>query len=1227
MSKRQKFFMVRSLVLGVLLSSALGKQALAQNNNAWTQEFVGQLTFTLMDDPDYKRDYESMIAVEQELQRIRMMLADKRAQLENANNEKLQSVAQLEQTQFSLSEKIDLRDKTELEIESLENQLEAIINLIAGNISEINVKQNELDLLNDQIDLVQADFDSAVLSEQSKKTQYDTLLAQCIQDRPGEDCTADKDVVYAMEMWQQAVERKKFLENQLSGLTNLANDAESVIDEKTAQNAVKQQEKTTTEQTIVTKSGLVETLKSEIPQLQALSSKLTSDIDELSTLITVLIEDEQRLSDLDAVNALNFERADAQFKRLEQDLIASILEANKNGIASANGHGQMEGLEASNTLGNQEGTKDGSAVGEAEGEADGRSRDYEIGAKEGAVEGETDGSNDGKKDGEAAGQIEGNRIAGFKIGEKDGINRANNDQNAVTQGTSEGIAAGIERAKADGRARGRKLGEQESIEKNENINLNQVLANGSGKSLAFGATFSGGVPTLDEVSNAYYNDQVESDKQVIRLAYTAGYSASYANAVFVAFNANISNVYNQAFASAKDQAYQASYGVTYTDSIRQGRLETYQRTYDQFYSQTRTTTFNNTRDVTISNPDRNSVAFLNSYTKTEQASYQQRFAERKEEAKKVASKKAYDSNIGPETQKNRVARIAEVDKIYQNFPVLKFVSTSVKDLGQNGVGQDDKVFQPGESVGMDMTIINYGKTSAKNVIVKTNSGHDVALPEIPGASTVFINNAVIEQISRDAKLGSSKSIKTTTIHELKSTEKAIEGKYFASTAANILDNKNTQTVSINNPFEVQVIALESALVLGKEASLSLSLKNKSKKAYQGPIDVKVTTSLGSSIVTSEFEKLTSAATNSTVKVSGAKVKVDNSQEIFSEVDFSIEVSKNGVVLATAKKIGETIVQMPYVEKSGAPVIAISSKLRDSRQLFKDVASELGGADQVSVLDLNNNDANARTLKKIKGKTVFVIGNKDEQVESQMNDLFTDNNNVVVTIKDLSSNGTLNRLKRLKALNKASTLSINIDGKTLSVLTTNKFADSAVKNRVSAVSVESTQIESIKKVTELLKLSNNELLDRAAKVVSVEALLNRESQAVNVSKMIIARLIEEVIQVDSTCSSRKECRQAKKFVKNDSATFANQIITELENNTEKAKGVMLLGDAIEDVIMSFAKKDNVKYLSLRGAVKKKAKEIRKLANKIARKEIGKAALKQISKNTQSVTPIRVYSLKD
>ncbi|MGK0367383.1 MAG: hypothetical protein ACI9QD_000517, partial [Thermoproteota archaeon] len=78
--KKRKFFVLKAALLTVMLSTSMGQKAFAQNAN-WTNDFIGELTFSLMDDPTYSTDYTSMNALSQELMRMRGLLNEKRQHL------------------------------------------------------------------------------------------------------------------------------------------------------------------------------------------------------------------------------------------------------------------------------------------------------------------------------------------------------------------------------------------------------------------------------------------------------------------------------------------------------------------------------------------------------------------------------------------------------------------------------------------------------------------------------------------------------------------------------------------------------------------------------------------------------------------------------------------------------------------------------------------------------------------------------------------------------------------------------------------------------------------------------------------------------------------------------------------------------------------------------------------------------------------------------------------
>jgi hypothetical protein len=1217
--KKRKFFVLKAALLTVMLSTSMGQKAFAQNAN-WTNDFIGELTFSLMDDPTYSTDYTSMNALSQELMRMRGLLNEKRQHLEGSNELRVQKNDQSESTLFSIEQKNDLADKTELELNALDNQLLAIDATIFGNEQQIIVKTNEKRALDQSIEDERVEFDKYTASVIAKQNLYDSLLADCQAANPTIDCTENIDVVFAAEMLEKTKDALTNVENKITTFVDLANAAQAVIDDKTSENVAQSQLKTQTETSISTKTDLVSSLRAQIPQLLQLASKLNAEISELDTLITVLIRDEAQLSDAEAVNALNFERADAQFKRIEQELITAILGQNKAGLSQAQMDGGNQGLTSAQELGDSRGKTDGGTDGDNEGETSGRDRDFQLGAATGETEGASDGRVAGTEEGTRAGSIEGNRIAGGRIGQQEGIQRAQGS-NASRVGTTEGKISGENNARFDGESAGRTKGEKQAIDSNENIQLNATSANGS-----FAGTFAKVIPAFPGASDLYFNNSLQNDRVILRMAYASAYNVSFNSAVETGFNSNISSIYNLAYDSSYGVRYNTAMSVTYPDSIRQGRDTQYQAAYDREYGFSSASAHNISRDDRTSNPNRQSATFINARKVSEANSYASKYAEIKKKSFDQAAIVAYNENISGQTDKYREIRVGEVNKIYTNFPIIKFEGSSIAGRGQNGVGDRDGVYQPGENVTMDIVITNYGKKAATNVKVVTSSGKTIVLPSISGQSTVTVRGATNDRLSKNAKIGSTQKYKTTTTMKLTSTEKNIQGRHFESSSTGIVNSSNNKSVTINNPFSVEGISLADAVVLKKSNNISVAVKNNSTRAYVGPIKVEITSSLGASTLQSAPSSISSVARRSVETATGATLLVSDSRDIFSEVSFSIKVTKNGVVLAQKKNLGNTIVQMPYESKPGAPVIAVSSSSRDSRELFKDLANELGGAGQVSVLDLNNNEANQRLLGKLASKTVYILGSSSGQVASQMNQLFAGKGNLGVVIEDLSSTGTTSKVLKNKNLRKSSQMNFRIANKDVKVITSNKHANGKVTDRVSILSSRINQVQSLKEVGELLKLNNVQLIKAAADSVSYDSLINRDKRALGVSQTIIARVIEEIAMIDSMCLSRKDCKGLKSTIKTDQDLLINQLVELAKQGGDEAKGITLIADAVEKAVNSYAQKKTVRYLSIRKSFKKRAKALRKASAKQAKKSAGKKGVKALAKSAAIIIPLKGYSQK-
>ena len=128
--------------------------------NDWTQDFIGQRTFELMDDPIYANQYQNLKNLEAELLRVRGMLNDKKTALDQVIANKNKKVTDLQTTNKSLSDKNKLKTDTEKEVQLLTTDNTAQTNSISSNQNLITAQNDEVQKLSQEFNFWKGESNS-----------------------------------------------------------------------------------------------------------------------------------------------------------------------------------------------------------------------------------------------------------------------------------------------------------------------------------------------------------------------------------------------------------------------------------------------------------------------------------------------------------------------------------------------------------------------------------------------------------------------------------------------------------------------------------------------------------------------------------------------------------------------------------------------------------------------------------------------------------------------------------------------------------------------------------------------------------------------------------------------------------------------------------------------------------------------------------------------------------
>lgn len=1147
------------IVLMVLGLFGFMSHAGAAQNPEWARDFYGTVKFQLADDPEFAKAQGELQYLEGELNRIRGLLAQKKTFLQQKNELKDAKLNDLKKTQADISSKTDLLSNSQKEITLQNSKIESASNAILANDQLIRNKTNEIITYNNQLDPLKEKLTLARSDVDLKQKNFDAALAQCQTNNPsGTDCmNDDAQVALARQKLSQAKELEKYLSEQVAHFSQLVGDAQKVMTTAQSNLTTAKTDKANAEGRLVELHKLIAVLGNEIPVLNDRATALTAEVTALTNEISNITGEINNLANIERQQALTYDRHFASFNNLRNALINEIITINHQGRTNAQGHGAREGIEIASDIGTTRGTQDGTPDGLRAGENDGRTRDYQAGAAVGDQEGARRGMDEGTQAGRLSGTRDGNQEAGAREGQASGIAKAERSD-ASQVGASEGRQAGLQHAADEGQIQGNKRGESEAVSSLEAQTLANTVINGQ-----FAGAFASGNfrPYFPGNRHKYYNENINHSRMVLRLAYTEGYKTGYDAAAEQTFYDNVQKIYKQAYTDAYNVSYSQAFNRSYADSYQAGRQAQAQVAYERQYKPSFDAAYRVARESSLQSPDRNSSVFKNAFQMTETSAYQDRYAQIRNQAFSVAERDTYGQNLNVQIEKFRVKRIAEVQAIYANYPILKFITSSVSDAGVNGVAGKDGIFQPGEKVLHDVTIANFSAVPAQGVKLIATNGQTITLPAIAGKSVVTVKGAILDQVPFSAPLNSQFTTLLAVRFDLTANEKSIQGRYFANASNGVLNSGHPVVVALRFPMDL-ALRLESPLQVGKTVGLTATIVNKSQRSFMGPLSLELTSSLGSSVIQAQFSDI--SLIDSSVTKSEARVMIEDVREIFSDVDFSLVIKQSGVVIGEIKNVARDYVKAPYVAIAGAPVIVMKSNTLASRQIYKDLVAELGGATQVSILDLAAGASAQSVLEsqsEMKGKTLLVIENKADSLMSSLDKVFKLKN---VLVAFISEGGALDKAQAtLSSLKGSTRFPLNASGVKLSVLSSSPALNKELTSKVSAVEVGVQAVESLEALASVLKLSDDELLEAIAKQVTAEKFFAQAQDVKLLGQIAIMRTLEEAMTLNAGfVASDKDDKSFVERMKSDNALFFNKFKNVITSGSEEARMAnSLLGFAL------------------------------------------------------------------
>lgn len=852
------------------------------------------------------------------------------------------------------------------------------------------------------------------------------------------------------------------------------------------------------------------------------------------------------------------QQAVRQAEQYKEEMIAALKQINYEGARSGQSDGSTDGAGLSARLGGDRGNADGRNDGNTQGTSDGQDKWYKRGADQGDRDGSARARIDGQRDGTREGIISGNQSAGSREGRAAGIKRGD-ASNAAQVGIAQGKVAGLDRAVKTGQIDGRNIGESETTKKHESGALNSVKLDGP-----FAGSFQRRSPDYPgDFNGSYYRPNVSHSKELMRRAYADGYEYNYRQYTRYEFQRRIDGDYNQAYDSSYRYAYDIAVNREYQSYYDQGRRDGDARAYGRDYPLVKAEAFRVAFDQQDSNPNRSSAEFKNSYTNSELLAYNQRYEEIRSANFDKVELEVFNQNIAAQTEIYRQKRIGEVNNIYSNNAILKFVSSEILDGGIKGVALLDGVYQPGETTNHNIVIKNFGFKDASNVTVLLDNGQSVKVPTIPARSEASIKGAIQGVVN--AKIGAS-SVSNLRVVSPLSTQDAVEGRHFDKIAGGILKSADQKVVKVAYPLALSGLGVESQLLKGVKNKLKITLTNNSKRAYAGELKIKLLANSQNQIFTKDFSPVTSLT--SAVSLSDAEILIDSEQDAYRDLSISATVEQNGVLIGILPNDFTTMAKAQFTDKGKVPVIVANSEKH--LEALLDALDAVGGSEKVSILDLSLQSLNAGTLANgLSQKTLLIVDDANGSSIKSLNTFIGKSKSSTFLFIDESNSG-LKNVQTLGSLKDA--IKLTLDKRQL------VFSN---QHRAAGVTGSSTFLQSnLKGFVNDLSLAGALALTASEMVNEVKLKVSPENYGTpNLTlKILSVKALSEILAIniayDESGGIFSRDKKWAKMIEEDKALFHNQIKAASSGDVVTSKlPVILAAIALKDTVTQAIKNDS------------------------------------------------------
>ena len=1093
-----------------------------QNVEKIFRSYIGTRSFKVEDDAEVKRYTQQFNQQHKNYEQAAKLLSEKKSALSTAQKQKKNLETQITNIEKEIVKALSAKTNLESKLPTLQRQLQT-------SRQQAQVAQKALDAT--QADLNQINSKITQAQKELKNIQ------ESCSATPSPKCT--QDIKKAQAKVTQETRPK-------AAAQRLFNIAKKDLETKNKNTANKQKELNESKAKIATleteNTQRAQTLNQKNQEIKVANQKVNA----ATKAIQPVQADYNRKLELRNKTA-------AGINRLKETIAIRAVRLNKIGAEVASEAGSVDGDYYAEYIGLPQGQRDGDRDGRESGTSAGQNNSFNQGMAQGEVEGRSQGQIDGFDHGKDEGTKAALITVATQVGQRDGLQRAQ-DSDASSVGTQQGQAAGLDRSIQTGKKVGTQKGEAAAIKENESDATNSTIVSGQ-----FAGTFAARTPsypgfncikrgnrryTRDQYEWRNYNDwnsdlsicpnfkprehseMARADRDIFKAAFMDGYLVRYRGSRREQFVRSIDHYYSPSYNNSRNAAFSEYSTRNYPGFLEKGRQQGYTTAYNSTYPSVKDRYYNEFYASSISNPDTTHPQYTTTYRQVESNNYATQYEQLRADAYNTNEQSTFDQNIKAQTEKFTKIRFDEVNSIYANHSVLKYESASIVDAGINDVAVNDGIYKPGENIIHNITLKNFGSVAATEAKVKIN-GQMFKLPAIAAKSEVTIKGAAVTTV--DAKLGQVNDSTIEVISALTS-QASIQGRHYYSTSTGRLNFGDKKSVTVKYPISLAGLRTKTDLLMNKKNSLQLNASNISNRKYTGKLEIELNVDAKSEVITKSFDALDGLT--GSVTLNDAEVLITNEEDVYSSLNFSAKIKKDGVTIGVLPGTYRTMAKAPFTDKAGQPVILADSD-KSADDLIK-VISSYGGISKVSVLDTTLDALNSKVYTNgLDKKSIIVIDDTRGSTVANVSKLLKKLEDSSVVYVDYSARGLSQALAKSAQLKHAAKLPNLIDGisNTVNLHYTNQYIDGTADMNV----IAQANFENYKEMVAALSQFNytkNEIIPAAGSALSSSNYMRTNSKI----RTMISMAAGEVVNASLAYSASGENQNLVKFIESDAPIY-------------------------------------------------------------------------------------------